>query len=644
MTTKNIGKGLLMAMTICWGFQLHAQPKTLIVETNKPMAKIQPTMWGLFFEDINFGADGGLYAELVKNRSFEFASPLMGWQLFGEEFSGQFQVNRSLDENNPHFIRINSPVGKELGIVNEGFRGMGVTSGETYDFSVRIKQESGTPTLKIELLDSTNAVIGSSSLDKFSGQWGKFKTSFVCSKTDSKAKLRVTLSGKGALYLDMVSLFPRHTWKNRPNGLRADMVQKLADLKPGFLRFPGGCIVEGHDLATRYQWKKTVGNVEQRKQIENKKWNSPGGDYYQSFGLGFFEYFQLCEDIGAEPMPILNCGMSCWTSNEFAALDDLDPYVQDAVDLIEFANGAVTTQWGKLRAEMGHPKPFNLKMMGIGNENWATPYFERLEVFMKVLSQKHPEIAIIGCEQFPDRKSFEYPQDPMQKLNVSFIDEHFYKVTDWFLQNATRYDSYDRSGPKIFVGEYAVQDQGGNCLKSALGEAAFMTGLERNADVVHMASYAPLFANINATQWGPDLIWFDNLRLVVTPDYYVQKMFSTNKGTDAVPALMNGKALTGQDSLYASAVIDAQTSELIVKIVNISAKPQSLNMVSQGRTFAGKEAGLTVLTHPDLLAANTLNQPDVVQPTERKVGISKQKLVMNLEAHSFTVVRISLKK
>ena len=643
----------ILIIGIAW---LNAQPKTLIVKTGTPVAPIEPTMWGLFFEDINFAADGGIYAELVKNRSFEFYKPLMGWKKLGEEYAGQFQVIHSQNENNPRFLRLESLQGKELGLINEGFRGMGVKTGGNYLFSVFARQSKGASVLKIELLDSAGMVIGKTEMKGFSGEWKSYKAKFVCSGTDSKAKLRVTLSGKGVLEIDMVSLFPEHTWKNRKNGLRADLVQKLADLKPGFIRFPGGCIVEGHELETRYQWKKTVGNVENR-QLNINRWNTEfahknAPDYFQSYGLGFYEYFLLAEDIGAEPLPILNCGMACqFNSCELVSLDALDPYIQDVLDLIEFANGAVTTKWGKLRSEMGHPAPFNLKMVGVGNEQWGTQYVDRLKIFLKILKEKHPEIAFVGGSgPSPDGQDFDYLWSQMRELNVPIVDEHYYRSPDWFLKNAGRYDSYDRKGPKVFAGEYAAHDKEGkdaesrNTWRSALAEAALMTGLERNADVVQMASYAPLFGNVNAWQWRPDLIWFDNQNVVATPNYYVQKLFSTNAGTDVVSALADGKPLTGQDSLYASATIDSKTSELVVKLVNVAKQPANLNISLEGRQISGSEINLQVLTNADLSAFNKVGKPEVVIPVERKQKLSGKKIVFNLDAYSLTVVRIPMKK
>lgn len=634
----------------------QAQSKTLVVKAGTPVAPIQPTMWGLFFEDINFAADGGIYAELVKNRSFEFYKPLMGWEKTGEEYVGQFQIINSQNENNPRHLRLESLQGKELGLINEGFRGMGVTAGEKYDFSVFARQGTGISTLKVELIDSTGVVLGQTEVGGFSGDWKKYEAKLVSTKTDSKAKLRVTLSGKGVLEIDMVSLFPENTWKNRKNGLRADLVQKLADMKPGFIRFPGGCIVEGHELETRYQWKKTVGNVENR-QLNINRWNTEfpyrnAPDYFQSYGLGFYEYFLLAEDIGAEPLPILNCGMACqFNSCELVSLDALDPYIQDVLDLIEFANGETTTQWGKLRADMGHPEPFNLKMVGVGNEQWGTQYVDRLKIFMKVLNEKHPEIIFVGGSgPFSDGKDFDYLWKEMRELNVKMVDEHYYRSPEWFLQNTARYDSYDRKGPKVFAGEYAAHDKEGkdsesrNTWKSALAEAALMTGLERNADVVHMASYAPLFGNVDAWQWRPDLIWFDNLNIVATPNYYVQKLFSTNAGTELVSALVDGKPLTGQDSLYASVTIDSKTSELVVKMVNVAKKTAMLNLSLEGRKIAANEMNLQILTHADLTAYNRVGKPETIAPVEKKQKLSGKKMIFTLDALSLTVARIPLKK
>ena len=381
-------------------------------------------------------------------------------------------------------------------------------------------------------------------------------TTLRANATDAHARLAVFVDGKGTVDFDFVSLFPEKTWKNRPGGLRADMVQMLADLHPGFLRFPGGCIVEGSVLTKRYQWKNTIGPIEDRKVLVNR-WNHefnwrPTPDYYQSFGLGFFEFFQLCDDIGAEPLPIVNCGMACqFNSGELCPPDELGPYIQDALDLIEFANGPVESVWGAKRAAMGHPAPFNMKMMGVGNEQWGPQYLERLALFTKAIKEKHPEMTLVsdaGPSPEDDRFAYLWPRLEAFRAGghgVDVVDQHCYANPIWFLSNSNRFDSYDRKGPKVFFGEYGVQTvaicstKNRNNLEGALAEAAYMTGLERNAEVVRMASYAPLFANVDAWQWTPDLIWANSLNVVATPNYYVQQLYACNRGDVVLPTANN---------------------------------------------------------------------------------------------------------
>jgi len=582
------------------------------VKANELKATIQPTMWGIFFEDINLGADGGVYAELVKNRSFEFAAPLMGWREQRKEGgSGNLLVlNRSnTNESNPRYIRATVTSDKgAYGLSNEGFRGMGIKATNQYNFSVLARQyKNSNITVNIELINAKGEKIGSTSLTPKGEEWKKYAVSFTATTTEPKAKLNIWLQGKGAVDMDMISLFPADTWKKRPGGMRADLVQLLADLKPGFLRFPGGCIVEGRELATRYQWKKTIGNIDERKLIVNR-WNTefrhkPTPDYYQTFGLGFFEYFQIAEDIGAEPLPILNCGMACqFNTAEVVSTNELDPYIQDALDLIEFANGSAQSKWGNLRTKLGHPAPFNLKLLGVGNEQWGPQYVERYKIFATAIKSKYPNIKLINSVgPDPDGEKFNFLNDTLRKMKADILDEHYYRSPDWFLQNAKRYDNYDRNGPKIFAGEYAAQSvatvspDNKNNWKCALSEAAFMTGLERNADVVAMASYAPLFAHAEGWQWTPDLIWFDNLNSYGTPDYYVQKLFSTNRGTHVVPILLNNASVTGQDSCYASASVDKTTNELILKIINTSGKEQSKEIVVDGAPTLGATGMQTIL-------------------------------------------------
>jgi alpha-L-arabinofuranosidase len=452
----------------------------------------------------------------------------------------------------------------------------------------------------------------------------------------------------------MISLFPQDTWKTRPGGMRADMIQMLADMKPGFLRFPGGCIVEGFDLSQRYQWKKTLGPLEERQLIINR-WNfefahRPTPDYFQTFGLGFFEYFQLAEDIGAEPLPILNAGMACqFNTAELVPLNQLDPYVQDALDLIEFANGSTTTKWGKVRADMGHPAPFNMKLLGVGNENWGPQYLERLQIFTKAIKDKYPDIKLVNSSGTdPNGERFDYLNTELRKMNADIIDEHYYRRPEWFLQNASRYDNYDRKGPKIFAGEYAAQSDktvsvnNKNNWQTAIAEAAFMTGMERNADVVRMASYAPLFAHEEGWQWKPDMIWLDNLTIYGTPNYYVQQLFSLNKGTNVVSLLADNKPLAGQDSLYASATIDKKTNELIVKLVNAGGVHQNRNIEFAGIKKLNADAVVILLKGDELSDINSIEDPTNVKPTEQKLKLKGKTVSLPMAPYSFTVLKIKM--
>ncbi|HZL11666.1 MAG TPA: alpha-L-arabinofuranosidase C-terminal domain-containing protein [Prolixibacteraceae bacterium] len=648
----------ILATIFCLLFVMESfsQERNLTVNVNKPIAPIQPTMWGIFFEDINMAADGGIYAELVKNRSFEFFKPLMGWEILKPDTTtGVLILNRSeTNPANPRYARISIGEGDDsFGLSNEGFRGMGIKKGMTYHFSVSARQAEGsTLEMRIEIVDTSGEIIGTANLAPDTKDWQKYTVSFTAGVTEPKAKLNIWFAGKGSLDLDMISLFPDDTWKNRPGGLRADLVQLLADLKPGFLRFPGGCIVEGRELETRYQWKKTVGNVDERQIIVNR-WNTEFAhrltpDYFQTFGLGFFEYFQLAEDLGSEPLPILSCGMACqFNTAEVVPMDQLDPYIQDALDLIEFANGSAETEWGKLRIKMGHPAPFNLKMIGVGNEQWGTQYIERYIVFAKAIKEKYPEIRIVsGTGPSPDGKSFEYAAAELKKLKAEIVDEHYYANPEWFLKNATRYDNYDRNNYKIFAGEYAAQSvktcspKNQNNWECALAEAAFMTGLERNAEVVQLCSYAPLFAHVEGWQWKPDLIWFDNLKSFGTANYYVQKLFSNNKGTQVLSILQDNKPLTGQDGLFASAAFDQKSNEIILKLVNSTDKTQTTNLLLEGANKLSSKGEITVLKSDDLNKVNSLELPTLVSPVEHELIIKGKTVKQSLAPYSFTVIRI----
>ena len=650
-------KGLLAVLALAAGSALQAQTNELVIQAGKPGAEIQPTMYGLFFEDINYAADGGLYAELVKNRSFEFPQHFMGWKTFGKvslKDDGPF-------ERNPHYVRL-AYAGhphKQTGLDNEGFFGIGIKKGAEYRFSVWARVAEGeTPAkIRVELADTKSMneqqafVAADVTVD--SREWKKYQVILKPEVTNPKAILRIFLASRQTVDLEHISLFPVDTWQGHENGLRKDLVQALADIKPGVFRFPGGCIVEGTDIASRYDWKKSVGMVENRPLNENRwQYTFPHRffpDYYQSYGLGFYEFFQLSEEIGAEPLPVLSCGLACQFQNlnmdAHVPLCDLESYIQDALDLIEFANGAVDTPWGKIRADMGHPAPFNLKLIGIGNEQWGKEYPEHLEPFVKAIRKKYPDIKIVGSSgPNSEGEQFDYLWPEMKRLKADLVDEHFYRPEAWFLSQGARYDNYDRKGPKVFAGEYACHGKGKkwNHFHASLLEAAFMTGLERNADVVHMATYAPLFAHVEGWQWRPDMIWFDNLNSVRTVSYYVQQLFATHKGTNVLSLTMNKKPVTGaegQNGLFASAVCDKNKNEIIVKVANTSDKKQPLSLIFNGLKKKEVLSGARCikLSSTGMDKDNTIENPLAIIPQETSLDVNGHTLNVDLEPATFAV-------
>ena len=626
---------------------LHAAAATtLTVQADQPGAALNPRMWGIFFEDINFGGDGGLYAELVKNRSFEFPDALMGWRILGPTNGVEIRTDEPFSRMQPHYARLQSGIGLE----NEGFRGLGVHGGEKYDFSVQARKLAGSPVLEIELVAADGKILAHERLKNLSANWSLEKTTLRPNATEDKANLQVSVVNGGAADLDMISLFPSKTWKHRPGGMRADLVQLLADLKPGFLRFPGGCVVEGNVLTNRYQWKTTLGPVAERKMIINR-WNDngikshPAPDYYQTFGIGFFELFQLCEDIGAQPLPVVNCGMACqFNSGEVAPLDQLDPYIQDALDLIEFANGPVTSEWGAKRAALGHPKPFGMQMIGLGNEQWGQNYFDRYPIFVRALKAKYPEIQIVASAgPSPDDKRFKFAWAKLRELPTDIVDEHSYDKPDWFYRNVQRFDNYDRQGPKVFFGEYAAQsdhtvsDNNHNNLECGLAEAAFMTGLERNGDVVRMASYAPLFAHVDGWQWIPDMIWISNLSSYGTVDYYVQKMFANNAGDVLLPVKLERN---GGRKLFASATRAKASGEVILKLVNGDTMPVSFRLNFAGAKSVSSKARICTLTSASQENENTFAEPNKVVPQDSELKVAAPQFEYTFPANSLTVLRL----
>ena len=673
-----MNKKHLISALLATTMAVHAQ-NVLDVSTRKLGAPIQSTMYGIFFEDINYAADGGLYGELVKNRSFEFPQHLMGWQAFGcvdVKDDGPF-------ERCPHYVVLSAPDHRDrrTGLTNEGFFGIGVKKGEQYRFSVWAKAPKGSGAIRVQLIDENtmreNQTFAEQTIDIASKDWKKYSVELKSNIDLKRAKLRIFLKGGNSVALEHVSLFPVNTYKNRENGMRRDLAQALEDLHPGIFRFPGGCIVEGTDLDTRYQWKNSVGPVENRPLNQNR-WEHTFDyryfpDYYQSYGLGFFEFFQLAEDIGAEPLPVISCGLSCQFQNPdptkpgvHVALDDLGPYIQDALDLVEFANGDVNTKWGKLRADMGHPAPFNLKFLGVGNEQWdydekhggfGPVFTERLKKFSDALRAKYPNLKLIGTTG-PNSEGWDFDllQPRMKELKVDLYDEHYYRDEQWFLSHGLRYDSYDRKGPKVFAGEYACHGRGKkwNHYEAAILEAAHMTGFERNADIVHMTTPAPLFAHVEGWQWRPDQIWYDQTQMFKTVSYYVQQLYATNKGTHVLqlttPKQQGKKTIgvpvanqEGQNGLFASAAFDQNTNEVIVKVANTSKTVQPITLNLKDLTGASTAETIT-LSHSGMDDENSIQRPELITPKKGSIACTadkKQTVISDqLPAMSFRIYRI----
>jgi alpha-L-arabinofuranosidase len=523
---------LITTLGLAVGLRLGAAPATITVAVDQPGHAISPMLYGIFFEDINCSADGGIYAEMVRNRNFEDSDKPEWWEAVGGSAGSvdlAVDTAQPVSAKNPRSLRvtIGKPGSGRAGVANNGFWGMAVTKGQTYKLSLFARGGEGLKgplTMSLEGGDGT--VYAEKTLRSLSAEWKRYRFSLKASATDPKARLVISARQPGTFWLDMVSLFPQRTWKDRPNGLRPDLAEMLAGLKPSFVRFPGGCWVEGDTMGLAYRWKQTIGDPAERR-TQHNIWQ-----YNATHGLGFHEYLQMCEDLGAEPLFVINCGMS---HRENVPLDKMGEFVQDALDAIEYANGPVTSTWGAVRAKNGHPAPFNLKYMEIGNENGGSAYHERYALFYDAIKAKYPPMHLIADEWSGTPKN----------RPIEIVDEHYYSTPEFFIANAGKYDAYDRAGRKVYVGEYAVTAGcGQGNLRAAIGEAAFMTGMERNSDVVLMASYAPLFANVHYKKWNPDLIDFDSSRVYGIPSYCVQQMFSQNRGDVVLPLTVTAPAIT----------------------------------------------------------------------------------------------------
>ncbi|OMC75212.1 alpha-L-arabinofuranosidase [Paenibacillus odorifer] len=496
-------------------------------------------LFGIFFEDLNHAADGGLYAELVQNRSFEFDPidradyhALMAWEPV-ERGDGKVNISvedsKPLNDRNQHYVAIDIVAeGDGVGLMNLGFNsGIPVKEGENYNFSVYARRETSFDVpLTVNIESTDGIIIGEVEIPVSSSEWTRYEAVITANSTDTSSRLVIVTKGNGKVYLDMVSLFPEKTFKNRPGGMREDISLLLADLKPKFMRFPGGCLVhdgslDPDDRDSMYRWKNTIGDVAQRPARRNN-WS-----YNQTLGLGYYEYFQFCEDIGAKPIPVLPGGYDPH-HKRMVPLDELTPWIEDALDLIEFAKGDSSTKWGGIRAELGHPEPFGLEYVGIGNEEVGAPFFERYPYFHQAIKAKYPEIKVINSSgPFSAGQEYERGWTSAKENKSDLVDEHYYCTPEWFLANHHRYDDFKADEPKVFLGEYASW---GNTYYNALVEAAFMTGLQNNAHAVGLACYAPMLCNVDYINWKPDMIWFNNHEVYGTANYYVQKLFMNHQG------------------------------------------------------------------------------------------------------------------
>ncbi|TDW47993.1 alpha-L-arabinofuranosidase [Flavobacterium sp. 270] len=603
--------------------------KAEITINGKQSKKISNMLTGVFFEDINYAADGGLYAELIQNRDFEYAltdkkgsdakwNASMAW-------SGDFKIEKEnpIHVNNPNYAVITKGT-----ISNSGFDGISLKANEKYDFSIFAKGAK----CVVKLKSTTGETLAEATLAP-NNNWKKFNVTLKAAKTVTDAHLEISTNGETAV--DMVSLFPQKTFKNHKNGLRLDLAETIADLHPKFVRFPGGCVAHGDGIHNIYKWKNTIGPIEARIPMRNI-WG-----YHQSMGLGYFEYFQFCEDMGAVAVPVLAAGVPCQNSSDGGAgqqfgipMQEMDEYVQDVLDLIEYANGSVTTKWGKKRAEAGHPKPFDLKYIGIGNEDLISDVFEeRYRMIVKAVQQKYPEIIVIGTVgPFNEGTDYNEGWAIADDLKLPIVDEHYYQSPGWFINNQNFYDGYDRSKSKVYLGEYASW---GNKFYNALAEALYLTGIERNGDVVEMASYAPLLAREKHTQWNPDLIYFNGNEVKPTVNYFVQQLYGQNPGNVYIESTVKLSDTNDEVNkrIGVSVVQDNNSGDLIVKLVNVLPAAVTPSIFIKDLATTENVVYTSFSGNPE----NTTARP-ITQHMTLKEAFSKE-----LPPYSFTVIRIKTK-
>lgn len=615
---------------------------------------------GIFFEDINYAADGGLYAELIQNRDFEYAPADRGndpdwnsthsWTVRGTDATLSIATENPVHPNNPHYAVFDVTAAEQTALVNTGFDGIAVKKGEKYDFSLFAKVLAGRGgRVLVNLMGNDGTIIAQSSVRLKGREWRTVKAVLAPTADASAASIAIVPQSVGKYAFDMISLFPQNTFRGRKNGLRADLAQTLADLRPRFVRFPGGCVAHGDGIDNIYDWKGSIGPLEARKPLRNL-WG-----YHQTRGLGYHEYFLFCEDIGAEPVPVLAAGVPCQNSGTCAhhskdeltcmgqqggiPMDEMSAYIQDVLDLIEYANGdARTTTWGRKRAEAGHPAPFNLKFIGIGNEDMITPVFtERFKMIFDAVKARYPEITVIGTTgPFYEGTDYETGWELAAELGVPMVDEHYYVEPGWMIHNQEYYDRYDRRKAKVYLGEYAAHLPGRpNNVETALAEALYLTAVERNADIVAMTSYAPLLAKDGHTQWNPDLIYFNNTEVRPTVGYYTQQMYGCNAGTEYLPAavkLDNGWEAV-RKRVGVSVVKDAHTGDYIVRLVNMLSVEVSSDVRLDGASLMNPTATRTLLTGDPA--------DREAKPVTSGFSIRGADFVYTMPAYSFTVIRIS---
>lgn len=608
---------------------------------------------GIFFEDINYAADGGLYAELVQNRDFEYSpSDRNGdnkWHATREWYltdstvmTASVKTEAPLHTNNPHYLQLSTPGSTRYSLVNNGYDGIAVKHDNIYNVSIWVRSNK-TNDITVTLRNTDGKDLGSCKLKlKQTDTWQNLSGSIKAKVDNDNARLHLSTTRQGVIDLDMISLMPKETFKGHHNGLRKDLAQVLADLKPRFVRFPGGCVAHGDGIDNIYDWKGSIGNLYERTGLRNL-WG-----YHQTRGLGYYEYFQFCEDIGASPLPVLAAGVPCQNSSTHShyshdvltgngqqcgiPLEDMPAYINDILDLIEYANGDSTTTWGRKRAEAGHPQPFNLKMIGIGNEDIITEAFkERFLMINKAIKDRYPEIEVIGTVgPFYEGPDYDAGWELARENNLDAVDEHYYVSPGWYIHNGDYYDCYDCNGTKVYLGEYAshVPDRA-STLEAGLSTALYLTNVERNADIVTMTSYAPLLAKDNHTQWRPDLIYFNNTDIRLTPDYYVQKMYGNNSGTIYIPTTRTISCSNTDLALRLgqSVVIDQETGDMIIKLVNMTPVAVTTNINTHGNAIVTTLSG-----NP--------NDTDTKEKTE-EMEISG---VYTQPAYSFSVLRFKNSK